>query len=175
MTEHVVLSPHLDDAVFSCGGLIARQAAAGERVTVLTVCAGDPPEGPLSDFARALHIVWQTDGSPIPIRREEDRSACRRLGAAAVHLEIPDAIYRLGASCEAFYPSHAEIFGPLHSAENDLLQELARSLASQCPANARVYLPQAIGGHVDHRLVPRADQGRMEVGLGLGVLDHRPA
>ena len=55
MLTHVYLSPHLDDAVLSCGGMIHRQAQAGERVVVVTVCAGDPPPGPLSDFARSLH------------------------------------------------------------------------------------------------------------------------
>jgi LmbE family N-acetylglucosaminyl deacetylase len=152
MTKHVYLSPHLDDAVFSCGGLIAKQAAAGEAVTILTVCAGDPPEDLLPELARALHMVWQTTGSPIAARRVEDMAASKRLGAGALHLEVFDAIYRLDKSGEPIYPTFDDVFGPLHPAECDLPQELARSLSSHCPAEARLYVPLAIGGHVDHRL-----------------------
>jgi LmbE family N-acetylglucosaminyl deacetylase len=152
MWQHVYLSPHLDDAVFSCGGLIARQIAAGESVTVITVCAGDPPQGPLSDFARALHMLWHAAGPPVPARREEDLAACKRLGAEAIHLEIPDAIYRLDSSTEALYPSLFEVFGPLNTGESDLPQELTRSLSALLTPDASVYVPQAIGGHVDHRL-----------------------
>ncbi len=156
MPEHCYLSPHLDDAVFSCGGLIARQAAAGEGVTVLTVCAGDPPEGPLSDLAQGLHMLWQVEGSPVAARREEDLAACSRLGASAVHLPLPDAIYRFAVPSEHFYPTFTEIFGPLHPEEHDLLDELVRTLASRIPAGATIYAPMAIGEHVDHRLTRMA-------------------
>jgi LmbE family N-acetylglucosaminyl deacetylase len=159
MTQHVYLSPHLDDAVFSCGGLIAKQIAAGDSVIVITVCAGDPPAGLLSDFARALHMVWHAAGPPVPARREEDLAACKRLGAEAIHLEIPDAIYRLDSSAEALYPSLFEVFGPLNTGESDLPQELGRSLSSRLTADASVYVPQAIGGHVDHRLTRLAAEG----------------
>jgi len=159
MTQHVYLSPHLDDAIFSCGGLIARQVAAGESVTVLTVCAGDPPEGPLSDLARALHMLWHVNDSPVQSRRDEDLAACGRLGAAEVHLEIPDAVYRSLPSSEPIYPSFDDIFGPLHPAEGDLLQELVRSLTDRCSKDASVYVPQGIGGHVDHQLTRQAAEG----------------
>ena len=159
MKQHVYLSPHLDDAVFSCGGMIANQVAAGESVTVLTVCAGDPPEGPLSDVARALHMVWHAAGPPVPARREEDLAACKRLGAEAIHLGIPDAIYRLDSSADALYPSLFDVFGPLNAGESDLPQELGRSLSSRLTPDASVYVPQAIGGHVDHRLTRLAAEG----------------
>jgi len=168
MRQHVYLSPHLDDAVFSCGGLIAKQIAAGESVTVLTVCAGDPPEGPLSDVARALHMVWHAAGSLVPARRDEDLVACKLLGAETIHLEIPDAIYRLDSSAEALYPSLFEVFGPLNTGESDLPQELGRSLSSRLTADASVYVPQAIGGHVDHRLTRLAAEG-----LGRSLIYYR--
>jgi len=94
MALHIYLAPHLDDAVFSCGGLMARQAANDEGVTVVTVCAGDTPVGELTAFAVELHRRWGGAGSPIAARRAEDRMACGRLGASAVHLEVPDAVYR---------------------------------------------------------------------------------
>ena len=41
MLKHVYLSPHLDDAVLSCGGAIHRAGAAGEAVLVITVFAAE--------------------------------------------------------------------------------------------------------------------------------------
>jgi LmbE family N-acetylglucosaminyl deacetylase len=76
----VVLSPHLDDAVFSLGATISKVAGAGSCVEVLTVFSDDP----LSD---APAIGWDTrggfttEGEAARARREEDREACRLLGA----------------------------------------------------------------------------------------------
>src|SRR5690348_1863487 len=76
--RRVYLSPHLDDAVLSCGGTIAAQAAAGEEIVVLTLfnaASGD---------ARGR---WAE-------RAEEDRRAAARLGFRAVHGGLPDAPFR---------------------------------------------------------------------------------
>src|SRR5690242_15250592 len=57
--DHIYLSPHLDDAVLSCGGAIARHTSAGARVLVVTLCtAAPPPDGPLSRFAQNHHLMW---------------------------------------------------------------------------------------------------------------------
>ena len=90
----VYLSPHLDDAALSCGGLIWEQAQAGAAVSVWTVCAGDPPAGALSAFAEELHERWQTGREAVQLRRDEDRAACAHMQAAWRHLPIPDGIYR---------------------------------------------------------------------------------
>src|SRR3989304_1899066 len=97
MTHRVYLSPHLDDALLSCGGLVAQQVAGGDEVTVFTVCAGDSPVGELTPFAYELHRRWGGAGSPMGLRRAEDLVACGRLGASVVHLGFADAIYRHAA------------------------------------------------------------------------------
>jgi LmbE family N-acetylglucosaminyl deacetylase len=156
MLSHLYLSPHLDDAIISCGGLIAQQAASGELVSVLTICAGDPPPGPLSPFARELHERWGESSSPIAVRRAEDRVACGRLDAVVVHLDVPDAIYRRDREGELLYTSESDIVGPIHMKEQNLIHHLANSLKEQCPEEFRIYCPLGVGGHVDHRLTRRA-------------------
>ncbi len=168
MSGHLYLSPHLDDAVFSCGGLIAKQVVAGETVTVLTICAGDPPQGQLSDLARALHLSWNVDESLVRARCDEDLAACSRLGAAPIHLDIPDAVYRSLPSSEPVYPSFDQVFGPLHPAESELLEELKRSLADRISTDDAVYVPLGIGRHVDHQLTRLAAES-----LGRSLLYYR--
>ena len=91
----IYLSPHLDDAALSCGGLIKQQTQAGERVEVWTVCAGEPPDGPLSMFAQVLHKRWGiSDLRVVTERRREDLNGLEILGASVKHFSVPDAIYR---------------------------------------------------------------------------------
>ena len=110
MALRVYVSPHLDDAVFSCGGLIARQTARGDEVVVVTVFAGDPPVGELTPFAYELHRRWGGEGSPMGLRRAEDLVACGRVGASVVHLPLPDAVYRRSNQGEPLYPDSASLF-----------------------------------------------------------------
>ena len=93
--DHIYLSPHLDDAVLSCGGRIWQQARAGGRVLVVTVFASPPaPGAPLSPFARSLHARWGHPAGAVARRQEEDRAAVAILGAQAVHWPYADCIYR---------------------------------------------------------------------------------
>jgi LmbE family N-acetylglucosaminyl deacetylase len=153
----VYLSPHLDDAIYSCGGLIWAQTQAGQQVEVWTICAGDPPPGALSPFAEALHARWEIGEEAGKTRREEDEAAASYLGADICHLTLPDCIYRRHpVSGEALYASEEAIFGELHPAEEGVVNWLASLLVEQIPTETVVVAPLALGGHVDHRLVRAA-------------------
>jgi LmbE family N-acetylglucosaminyl deacetylase len=161
---HIYLSAHPDDAVYSCGGMIHRQVAGGARVVVVTFCTGDPPSGPLSEFAQSLHDRWHP-GSPTPAadmvatRRREDLAAVEALGAQAVHLDLPDCIYRLNpASGLPLYASQNAIFGPVHPSEQNLIRRTATRLTTLLHGFGRhhLYVPLGLGQHVDHLLARRA-------------------
>jgi LmbE family N-acetylglucosaminyl deacetylase len=147
------LSPHLDDAVLSCGGQIAQQTATGLPVLIVTLMAGDPPARPLSAFAQKLHDRWQLDAATaVAARRAEDTAACDLLQADTQHLDIPDCIYRADpATGTAFYNGDGDIFGPIHPADKQLAAELATRFA-QLPTAETIYIPLTVGHHVDHQL-----------------------
>ena len=163
--QHVLLSPHFDDVVFSCGALVAQWARSGQRVAIVTICAGLPPAGPLSAYAGKLHRRWspQRESRPaqvVALRRAEDLRAADMLGAMAIHLTVPDCIYRLNPDGGWLYEGHAQIFGALHAAEQQLPQQLAQQLVriSGVTADTRIWIPLALGNHVDHQLVRLAAQ-----------------
>jgi LmbE family N-acetylglucosaminyl deacetylase len=164
MATHLYLSPHLDDVVISCGGLLAQQTAHGDTVTVLTICAGDPPAGQLSEFAQEHHERWGENEAPIALRRAEDRIACGRLDASVIHLDIPDAVYRQGPEGDPLYTSNDAIYGSLHPEEQHLLRRLDKMLAETYRSIWNLYCPLGIGGHVDHRLT-RVAAERMDTPL----------
>ncbi len=156
----IYLSPHLDDAVFSCGGLIWEQVRRGDPVEVWTICAGDPPAGELSSFAQSLHARWEAGEAPIATRRAEDVRACTYLGAGFRHFSLPDCIYRRHPDTGLpLYTSEDAIFGEVDEAESGLIEWLANELQAWLSPEARVVCPLSLGGHVDHRLVRRAVEG----------------
>jgi LmbE family N-acetylglucosaminyl deacetylase len=76
----VVVSPHVDDAVFSLAGTLARAARSGAEVEVLTIFALDPAsEEPANGWD--TRAGFTTEGEAARARREEDREACRLVGA----------------------------------------------------------------------------------------------
>jgi len=159
----IYLSPHLDDAALSCGGLIWEQTLAGDEVSIWTICAGNPPEGPLSPFAQSLHERWKTDRYAIANRQREDILACTHLGSRHRHLWVPDCIYRRsesnrasGAPIRYLYPSEESLFGSLDPDEGELIQEIKGFLTRNLPAEAKIVCPLSLGGHVDHHLVRTA-------------------
>lgn len=159
MPQHIYLSAHLDDAVYSCGGLIHHQVQSGDACTVLTVFAGEPSPGALSAFAQELHRRWETPDGPVARRREEDLAACGQLGAAALHFGLPEAVYRKGEAGSHLYPSEEAIFGQVHPDDRPLVNALTDALAEVGLAGAHIYAPLAIGGHIDHRILHAAAKG----------------
>jgi LmbE family N-acetylglucosaminyl deacetylase len=161
---HVYLSPHLDDAALSCGGLIHQQVMAGQRPLVITLFAGRPPtDVELSAFAQSQHARWGDPGDIVATRWAEDQAALAALGADYLRLDYPDCIYRgQGHTSEPvpnggprwFYTSEEAIFGRAHPAEEALPAELADTLTEFIPPGDGVtlYAPLTVGNHVDHQL-----------------------
>ena len=151
--DAIYVSPHLDDAVLSCGGQMAARTRRGESVLVYTLAAGDPG-GRLSPFAAALHDQWglQPDASA---RRAEDERACALLGVEHLHSEEPDCLYRRHPqSGEALYTSLKAVFGAPHA--DDTVCAVWEKTLCDLPAAEMYFAPLAVGGHVDHQLARRA-------------------
>ena len=150
------VSPHLDDAALSCGGLIRRQVLGGTHVLVVTVLAGAPHHRDLSEFAAQTHARWGNDPSPAAMRGEEDRSAMAQLGADCLHLEYPDAIYRSHGG-SFLYSSDEELFGSIHPADANFPSQVAAAIADiRSSPDSITYAPLSVGNHVDHQLVRNA-------------------
>ena len=151
----IFLSPHFDDAAYSCGGLIWELAQAGEPVEIWTVCAGEPGAR-LSPFAAQLHARWGGAPQAVAVRRQEDQEACQILNAAQRLFDIPDCIYRVLPDGSPLIVNNEDLFTAPLAAEAGLVDWLAVRLRETLPFAARVVAPLALGGHVDHRLVRAA-------------------
>ena len=152
MSHIVALSPHLDDAAFSVGGLLAARARAGDRVTVLTCFTGNVAAPTGFALACQLDKGLSPDVDYMALRRAEDRAACAVIGAHPIHLPLLEAPHR-------GYASAPELFGERRD-DDAMLTPLTEILAEYCEALGPDLLlgPLAVGDHVDHWLVRDALQ-----------------
>lgn len=147
----LALSPHLDDAVFSCGGLLALLADSGWRVCMATAFTATVL--PVQGFALACQLDkgLAPDVDYMALRRAEDRDAAAILGVSELrHLGLPEAPHRGYESAPALFGALREgdgIWRPLAALVAALVEELRPAL---------VLAPQGLGGHVDHRQMIRA-------------------
>jgi LmbE family N-acetylglucosaminyl deacetylase len=151
----IYISPHLDDAVLSAGGLIREQVNAGIPVEIWTILCGVPPTDELSPFAQVLHYQW---GIPsvtelIHSRRAEDEKACQIVGAKPVYFDYLDCIYRRGKNNDWLY---GYIFVPPHEDEADLPARIAESISARLEPTDQLVCQLGLGSHIDHILVRRA-------------------
>jgi len=153
--RNIYISPHLDDAVYSCGGLIADQVRSGQPTEIWTICAGDPPDGLLSPFAEILHVSWGLGRDAPAMRRKEDIAACQIVGATHHHFSFLDAIYRSGTDGEWLYNPDT-LMDEIHPADAPRVEALRDVLDPLLRSDDLLFCPLTVGGHADHRLTRRA-------------------
>ncbi|MCE7988896.1 MAG: hypothetical protein DYG89_47680 [Caldilinea sp. CFX5] len=150
--DAIYLSPHLDDVTLSCGGQVFQATRAGQRVLIVTITAGDPPNNAVSGYAQSLHDRWELVADAVAARRAEDEAANAILGADTLHWSLPDCIYRYHPTTGApFYVSDPDIFGEVNPAESAVVTTLSEQIAA-LPPHTQLYVPLTIGHHVDHQL-----------------------
>ena len=149
----IYLSPHLDDVVLSCGGLIREQTLSKINVEIWTICAGDPPIGELSPFASLQHSKWGTGLDASNLRRKEDVNACQKIGARYRHFPFLDCIYRQSKDGSWLYPSEESLFNELSMEDTPIIYALQTYLATILKSDDVLVIPLTIGNHVDHQMV----------------------
>ena len=164
----VAVSPHLDDAVLSCGALL-EYLAPRCPVTVVTVfTAASPRPWPLP-ARRQMRAIGEPDAERFyRQRQEEDATVLADMGIGRVHLGFPDALFRRvgpgpgrlpGRPRRPAYPTFRfdAARGRIAAADARLTDEVAVAIgAAAGDADARLILvPLGVGRHVDH-LITRA-------------------
>ena len=152
----IYLSPHLDDAVLSAGGLIYEQTRSGVPVEIWTFMCGNPPEGDGdSPFAQLLHAQWGFSSAEETVRerRLEDRNAAAIVGATVTHFDFLDCIYRRGRNGEWLYK---EISIPPLEEDAGIPGRIAETISARLQPDDVLVCQLSVGSHVDHVLVRQA-------------------
>jgi LmbE family N-acetylglucosaminyl deacetylase len=164
----VVLSPHLDDAALSCGGLMAH-AASRTSVTVATLFT-EADRGPHTLSARRyLQQVGAHSAQTLyQQRRAEDRAGLEPKGITCVHAGLTEALFRRRPVkarrrlCAHVLPELAHIYpvyrlhltsGRIAAADAATLRDAGEFVQRLAGSGRHLLMaPLGIGGHVDHVL-----------------------
>ncbi|MFF7133786.1 PIG-L deacetylase family protein [Streptomyces sp. NPDC008196] len=170
----VVLSPHLDDAVLSCGGLLSYAAGrTAVRVVTFFTEAGIPPY--TISGRRYLRQVGQPDAERLyRERRAEDCEVLERLGVDWLHLGLSDGLFRRKPATSGrrvgwahrVLPELAYVYptyrlhisaGRISRRDTDTLGHVRAALERlMSPPHTVLLAPAGVGGHVDHVIVRTA-------------------
>ena len=149
MSTLLAVSPHLDDAAFSCGHMLSWFGVHGERVIVATPFSASvvEPRG----FALECQLDKGLDATIdyMALRRREDRDWATRQGFETVHGPFTEAPHR-------GYDHPAALFSEIPAGDNiaGLDSWLRQLVADYSPT--MVFGPLGAGDHVDHRQVRAA-------------------
>jgi LmbE family N-acetylglucosaminyl deacetylase len=167
------ISPHLDDAAFSCGGLIS-YLAKRTKVNVITVFS---EAGKEKHSLSALAYVKKCGYSVTRIkrfyslRRLEDKKALELVGAKVIHLGFIDALWRVSTNpniifkiLSLFLNDFRYIYPTFrwHIAKGKIFKDDKINLIKvgdklkeiiSDDRNSIVFCPIAVGNHVDHVFV----------------------
>lgn len=162
------LSPHLDDAVLSCGALIKSEAHRREILvlTLFSECSPAPHTRAARSFLRQCSA--QDARSLFAARKKEDADVLAGIGVRFQHLGATDALFRkrretsLGKSLVGKvlpellhrYPTYRFdiALGRVSRGDSALIRDLQTTVGQKIDelAAGLVFSPLGVGRHVDH-------------------------
>jgi LmbE family N-acetylglucosaminyl deacetylase len=170
----IVLSPHLDDAVLSCGALMnhARKETSITAVTFFTEGA-EPPY--TYSARRYLHQTQDRHANSLFLaRRAEDQAVLEGAGISYVHVGLTEILFRrrtrpllnglpwasrLIPELSYLYPTYRlhVIRGGILPDDVSTIRRIREIIDHLSPTSSTLFLaPLAVGGHKDHMLVRTA-------------------
>lgn len=154
--EAIFFSPHLDDAILSCGGLIINLVRDKKKVLIVTVFNESDGTKTNKNITRHVKACGFDDIWKLAKKREkEDKKMAKILKVKVLWLDEIEANYREN------YKSYKEIIekkaiereldlvGRVNSKINNILKKLLSK-------NGEVYFPMGLGNHIDHLIVNRS-------------------
>lgn len=168
-TPCIFISPHLDDAILSCGNLMT-ELKGNTKMHVITLFteAGEKPQ------TLSARMFLKQCGVPdahelFSLRRTEDERVLREVGATWEHLGFTDALWRKRATSKLmalvgkWIPELVHIYptyrlhitsGRVASHDRALIRNIEQTLRNLLALSplATLFFPLGLGKHVDHVL-----------------------
>lgn len=163
-----ILSPHLDDAVLSCGQLI-KELSDRSNMTVINIFT-KAHHGPYTLSAKKYlsQCGKYSDAEKLyKDRIKEDKKALNMLGVKnIINLDLTDALFRKSRQQSPFgnilpefnhlYPTYRYHVIGKYSKCDDSVNTLITKFQSIIKQNAYVFVPLNIANHIDHQITKKA-------------------
>ncbi|HSX10000.1 MAG TPA: PIG-L family deacetylase [Candidatus Saccharimonadales bacterium] len=162
-TPIIILSPHFDDAILSCGELLL-QIAGKTDVTIINVFTRAHLKPYTYSAKQLLKDAGYSDAVELYKKREnEDARVLSKLPVRVVNLDLEDAVFRVkekqsfaGKLMPEFdhsYPTYRWHILKGISKNDKAIKILKKDLEKYKNKKPLVIAPYGIGDHVDHVLV----------------------
>lgn len=168
------VSPHLDDAVFSSGGLLSELSKKGYNITLINVFT-KPSTGPYTlSIKKFLKSCGYTDAFKLyKDRISEDHDVAKKLGIKVINLNFIDALWRkknlkfpfnmfakIIPEMGYIYPifRFAIAKGKIDKRDKKLITNVELKIKKVIKKQSVVFAPMAIGNHPDHQIVRNVSQ-----------------
>ncbi len=164
----IFISPHLDDAVFSAGGLMSQLSEKGSEIILINVFtkASNPPYT-LSVKRFLSSCGYDSVDKLFEDRITEDASVAKQINAKVINLGFTDALWRQKkgahskiAELNYVYPIFRFTIerGFISHHDKPLIKELENLLKQKITENEDtvIFCPLGIGLHTDHLIVRQA-------------------
>ncbi|MFC2138213.1 PIG-L deacetylase family protein [Bacteroidota bacterium] len=139
--DHIIISPHIGDAVYSCGGLIAKYVNLKQKVLVITFYIQQPD---VFDFSKKNENIVDYD-----IRLKEDSAALNFLGAEYEYLDLEEKTFISPPVKKNTNVFKSPVEGSKGYVRMDTIAYIIEELIIKYP-EAKFYLPIGAGNHYDH-------------------------
>lgn len=149
------MSPHLDDAILSCGTYIYKSIKNKTKVLIATVFSGLLDAQYLSPLAKWFHGLCDLDDFAMKTRCIEDINACSFLKANNIHFDLHECLYRLKVDGSPKYIHEQDIYSADITLEMDTVNEVISTFLKSINLNDydEIYIPLGIGRHIDHLIL----------------------
>ncbi|HSW88589.1 MAG TPA: PIG-L family deacetylase [Candidatus Saccharimonadales bacterium] len=164
----IVISPHADDAILSCGGLLSKLVGKTDCmvVNVFTKAHAKPYTLSSKVFLKYSH---STDAIELYKERiQEDKEVLAQLSLQSVDLGLEEALFRrkkqrtfLGKLLPEFdhiYPTYQWHILKKITDDDYAVATLKGKLQQFNDKKTLVFAPYGIGNHVDHRIVRKVSE-----------------
>lgn len=156
MKNSLILSPHLDDAMLSCGQHVLNSKPDCSKLTTIINVFSKLDVPAQTSFVKKQHTQLNVQPHVFQsLRMQEDADAWRDLPVILKNLNFIDGGYRTTTSNKPMYPTAKSLFAnSIHTADETTVTNLTKVLLSVEKIDFdRVYVPLGIGGHADHIIV----------------------
>lgn len=155
----IFFSPHLDDAVLSCGGLITKFVKEKKRILVVTIFNKVDKSHIVSDvMSNYVEKCGYSDPLELSkIRGFEDEKVMNRLGVAKKWMNFVEADYR------SIYKNQEQMVSEENLNKEKVLVGkvqigIERLIENNLIENGELYFPLGLGKHIDHLILRKVGE-----------------
>jgi len=155
----IFFSPHIDDVVLSCGGLISKLEE--KEILVVTI---------FSDYSGEIYsrhakcylnsLKFDNANEYFNSRKKEEKLAAKILDFDFEWLDFPEAIFRFKKKLifnNFFYTKTSKLFGSVSREDKKIMpfirNKIKRILKTYSNTRSKLYFPLGIGNHIDHQIL----------------------